>query len=80
MSGNVWEWCSSAFAAYPYAAADGREDPHTARARVIRGGAWGNNRWYARCAARTSAGPDDYGFSIGFRVVRPRLAATEGGP
>lgn len=41
MSGNVWEWVSSAYADYPYMADDGREDPGRTDFRgVLRGGAW----------------------------------------
>lgn len=38
MAGNLAEWTSSLFRPYPYDAADGREDPHTAGERVTRGG------------------------------------------
>jgi formylglycine-generating enzyme required for sulfatase activity len=69
MSGNIWQWCNSLFKEYPFDAKDGRESPASLGSRVIRGGAWGNDRFFARCATRNSAPPDDLGFSIGFRVV-----------
>ena len=39
MAGNVFEWVSSLNKAYPYDAADGREDVISSGNRVIRGGA-----------------------------------------
>jgi formylglycine-generating enzyme required for sulfatase activity len=69
MSGNVWEWCSSLYDPYPYDAGDGREDQAGVGARVLRGGAWVQDRCLARCATRNHAHPDDFGFTIGFRVA-----------
>ena len=76
MSGNHWEWCSSVADPYPYNAEDGRESVAAIGARVIRGGAWGNTRYQARCAYRNSAHPDNCGFTIGFRVAMSRDAAN----
>jgi formylglycine-generating enzyme required for sulfatase activity len=59
MAGNVWEWCSSLYADYPYSADDGREKPEAFGARVLRGGSWLNGRGYARCAYRYGYHPDD---------------------
>jgi formylglycine-generating enzyme required for sulfatase activity len=70
MAGNVWEWTSSLYKAYPYDPEDGREDPEAEEARVLRGGAFRHSlRRYVRCACRGSGPPasrDDY---LGFRVV-----------
>jgi formylglycine-generating enzyme required for sulfatase activity len=38
MAGNGWEWVSSLYRPYPYAARDGREDPANEQARGTRGG------------------------------------------
>ncbi|MEZ4631151.1 MAG: SUMF1/EgtB/PvdO family nonheme iron enzyme [Deinococcales bacterium] len=38
MSGNVWEWVSSQYKAYPYLASDGREQEAGSNVRVMRGG------------------------------------------
>ena len=75
MSGNIWEWCSSVADPYPYDSEDGRENVAAIGARVLRGGAWGTNRYLARCASRNWAQPDDYGFTIGFRVAMSKDAA-----
>lgn len=69
MSGNAWEWCNSLFRPYPYVVEDRRESVSAPGNRVIRGGAWGNNRNRARAAARNATHPDDFGFTIGFRVA-----------
>jgi formylglycine-generating enzyme required for sulfatase activity len=71
LTGNVWEWTSSEFKAYPYKAADGREDaeqPGEVR-RVARGGSWNLNRHYARASVRFVGHPDGRDGSLGFRVV-----------
>ncbi len=70
MSGNVWEWTRSAYQAYPYNAGDGREMADKAEERrVLRGGSWSYDQYFARAAARSSDHPDYRGFSVGFRVV-----------
>lgn len=76
MSGNIWEWCSSLYDPYPYDAEDGREDQAGVGIRVLRGGAWVQDRYIARCATRNHAHPDDYGFTIGFRVAMGSAPAT----
>jgi formylglycine-generating enzyme required for sulfatase activity len=67
MCGNVWEWCSSLSDPYPYLADDGREDLGAEGRRVLRGGAFEQDRFMGRCAARNSAQQHDRGFTIGFR-------------
>ena len=67
MAGNVWEWCSSLDDPYPYDAGDGREDRGAQGRRVLRGGAFEQDRFMARCAARNAARQDESGFTIGFR-------------
>jgi len=69
MSGNVWEWCLSKYADYPYAddrrnLADGSGD-----APVVRGGSFDNFQRLVRCPVRNFNGPDFRDGSIGFRVV-----------
>jgi formylglycine-generating enzyme required for sulfatase activity len=58
MPGNVWEWVSSLYKPYPYNPNDGREDPNSPDARVVRSGwrSWGL--------------PDTSTDMIGFRCAR----------
>lgn len=81
MAGNVWEWCNSLYAPYPYDARDGREDSAAEGGRTLRGGAFGLSRQKVRCAFRNRASPDDRGFTIGFRVAfdRPPADAVASG-
>lgn len=70
MSGNVWEWTSTAYRDYPYRVDDGREDPDDPEAqRVVRGGSWAT-RSGARAAYRNWYIPNFRELNIGFRVVR----------
>jgi formylglycine-generating enzyme required for sulfatase activity len=69
MGGNVWEWTQSKFWEYPYDATDGRDDLHGDDGRVLRGGAFDNDRKYVRCAWRRINGPDDHDEYSGFRIV-----------
>ncbi len=70
MVGNVWEWCSSIFADYPYRANDGREDLAAEGWRALRGGSWLDYEWGARAARRLSGQPDYASRNTGFRVAR----------
>ncbi|MCX7109178.1 MAG: formylglycine-generating enzyme family protein, partial [Proteobacteria bacterium] len=56
MVGNVWEWCLN-------------EYDRRGIARVVRGGAWLDDRGFARCAVRSRSQPDDRDHNGGFRVV-----------
>jgi formylglycine-generating enzyme required for sulfatase activity len=68
LSGNVWEWCSSVYQAYPYRADDGREDLTITGDRVLRGGSWGNLDDNAAAPVRGRYVPYDRLNSYGFRV------------
>ncbi|MBN1137956.1 MAG: formylglycine-generating enzyme family protein [Anaerolineae bacterium] len=76
MAGNVWEWTRSRWGAdwskpdfgYPYDPADGREDLAAGGYRGVRGGAWYDSHWDARCAFRCRDFVDAWGSGIGFRV------------
>lgn len=72
MSGNVWEWTSTIYTAYPYQADDGREDRSNVNAkRALRGSSW---NWIAADATTTAR--DDYAGDFassdwyGFRCAR----------
>lgn len=80
MSGNVWEWTRSLYGEwgqgefketlrYPYSAAEReRLDAGTNWARVLRGGAWGSEDDWLRCAYRHRYYPYHGGDHRGFRV------------
>ncbi len=72
MAGNVAEWVSSLYKAYPYDLTDGREDLEAAGERVIRGGSWINSDSdnEVRAAHRQKAEPATASESIGFRCAR----------
>ncbi len=36
---------------------------------LLRGGAWNNNQWNARCACRNRNNPDNWNNNVGFRVA-----------
>jgi formylglycine-generating enzyme required for sulfatase activity len=61
LSGNVWEWTGSWY--------DSKETE-----RVVRGGAWDDNRRDARCAYRLWNVPVNFIVGVGFRVVSPGLS------
>ncbi len=78
MSGNVWEWTSSWYAPYPYAADDGREadtGEGTDVPPILRGGAWIHpNANYLRASLREGYVPDDGNNVIGVRCARDAAA------
>lgn len=77
MAGNLWEWCWDAYDVYSSAP---QTDPHgpdigyaageIAMARTLRGGAWGVDAMYSRCADRANSAPINATISIGARCVR----------
>jgi len=69
LSGNVWEWTSSLFHAYPYDAADGRENLDERGRRVLRGGAFAGDARNVRSAIRAWPAPDYWDGLCSFRVV-----------
>ena len=68
--GNVWEWCSSLHADYPYRAEDGREDLTAEGWRALRGSSWLDYEWGARAARRLGGQPDYASRNTGFRVAQ----------
>lgn len=75
MAGNLWEWCWDWYDANWYAnnqaIQDNTRGPGSGSSRLLRGGNWGSNAGYARCAARSlNAAPSSAYNSVGFRCVR----------
>jgi formylglycine-generating enzyme required for sulfatase activity len=62
MAGNVWEWTADVWRSHPGA----EELFEYEDRRVLKGGSYGNNRTYVRCAARGRGYPD---LGNGFRLV-----------
>ena len=71
--GNVWEWCNSLYADYPYCADDGREALEADGWRVLRGGSWFDYEWGLRATRRLSSQPNHVSHNTGFRVVRKEV-------
>lgn len=69
--GNVWDWTSSQFQAYPYQATDGREEQSGDATRTVRGGAYNDNEHGVRCANRVDYAPTYAHSNVGFRLVSP---------
>ena len=67
MSGNVWEWCRTKWRESYREPAD--ESLEGDAPRVLRGGAFGNDEGYVRCAVRARDNPSLRGRDHGFRVV-----------
>lgn len=75
MSGNVWEWTRSLWGEYPYPQDEKKrnerenltapKDEH----RVLRGGAFGYDVRFVRCACRGRSGPNLRYRDVGFRIV-----------
>ncbi len=59
MTGNVNEWTSSLYAAYPYRKDDGREDLKADGPRVLRGGTYAVDGRKARCLVRLEVNPTE---------------------
>jgi formylglycine-generating enzyme required for sulfatase activity len=68
MAGNVYEWCSSLYQAYPGSAF--RSKRYNGKSYLVRGGSWGNEETSDfQVTRRTPAGPTDRNGAMGFRLA-----------
>lgn len=67
--GNVWEWTSSAYEAYPYVQDDGREDLERFVRRVLRGNSWSSYLSNTRATLRYRHYPTFRHNYFGFRLL-----------
>jgi formylglycine-generating enzyme required for sulfatase activity len=70
MLGNVWEWCSDWYGAYPVGSQVDPSGPSSGENRVCRGGSWGNTGRYCRASYRLNLAPAGRYNFLGFRVAR----------
>ena len=70
MSGNVWEWCWDWLGEYLSDTQDNPHGPSAGSGRVLRGGSFPYNAFYARSSYRTYEIPDGEFLDDGFRVCR----------
>jgi formylglycine-generating enzyme required for sulfatase activity len=76
MAGNVSEWCGSLDRLYPCQSGDGREDLTASGDRVLRGGAFSDDKESVRCTYRYRRLPASRDKTTGFRVVLMSNAVT----
>jgi formylglycine-generating enzyme required for sulfatase activity len=70
--GNVHEWCQDWFDRNYYSQSPSNDPsgPSSGLAKVLRGGDWGSDAWYCRCASRSLSSPDRRSSRVGFRLIR----------
>lgn len=71
MHGNVWEWCSDLYGAYPTSPQIDPKGAISGKTRVRRGGGWNDYARRCRSAYRDNVIPSYSDYSIGIRLVKP---------
>ena len=69
MHGNVWEWCSDWYRAYPSGYVVDPTGASSGTLRILRGGSWRNDASGCRSANRDRIDPGNRGNGLGFRLV-----------
>jgi len=72
MHGNVHEWCQDWFDRKYYSQSPSNSPlgPSSGLAKTLRGGDWGSEDWYCRCASRSLSSPDRRSNRLGLRLIR----------
>ena len=70
MHGNVWEWCSDWYGAYPTKSVTDPAGPSSGVFRVLRGGSWHCDAGIGGAATRLKQTPNVRSRFFGFRLVR----------
>jgi formylglycine-generating enzyme required for sulfatase activity len=68
MHGNVREWCSDWYGAYPSGSVADPSGPSGGSFRVLRGGSWADSAGFCRSAHRDWDAPTFRNRSVGFRL------------
>ena len=80
MHGNVHEWCADWYHRNYYAESPSQHPPGPPKgvARVLRGGDWGSEAWYCRCAIRSLSSPQRHSPRVGLRLVKDLIEPSIG--
>jgi formylglycine-generating enzyme required for sulfatase activity len=70
MAGNVWEWTADAIGLYSADAVTDPQGPASGRARIVRGGSFGDDPENLRVSNRTPNQPGSVNVNVGFRCGR----------
>ena len=72
LTGNVWEWVSDWYAAYPIGSVTDPAGPSSGTYRVVRGGScsWEDSAQFARAASRDRDDPTRRDGGLGVRLLR----------
>jgi formylglycine-generating enzyme required for sulfatase activity len=69
MHGNVWEWVSDWFEAYPARPLTDPSGPAASKYKVFKGGGWNQDLQYANASSRFMMSPSNGIHFVGFRVA-----------